>query len=390
MNQEIKKYEKILRELVAIKSISADPSLKGEILKCVSKLEFLFKKLGFHVEILKGKDNPVILAETPNQKGLETILVYGHYDVQPAEDNFFSLTKKSGRYFGRGTADNKGQVLLNILGVAKLLREKRLGYNVKFLIEGNEETGSPNLKKLIEQNKKKLECDCILISDGELEKGDRPALEASFRGVANVTLTLVTAPDEFHSGLFGGAVPNAALELSKLLSKLNSLKDKSNKSLGLKSAIEITSITSGYQGTGFQNSIPGKAVAKINLRSTPTQNPAELVKELKKLISENTPKFAKAKLEFTESCMGATLDLNNKFSKRAEKILGEVYSQKPAAKHSGGTLPIVNDFKQILKVPQVMVPLANEDCGMHSASENITLKAVERGLKFSSRFFSKN
>ncbi len=406
----MEKYLRLLKEFVSIPSVSADNNYKSNIEKCVSFLNSFCLKSGLEVSIVRGFGNPIIIAKTPANKDMETILVYGHYDVQPAkkEDGWknepFELEERKGKLFGRGSADNKGQILMLLFGVSDLLKKNKLTYNVKFLIEGNEETGSPDLSKFVRKYKKELTCDCIVISDGELDKNHAPVIEKSFRGVANIEVTLSTAPDDLHSGLYGGVSYNAIEELANILSKIHGPKrkilvpdfytnttkkevDQYPSSLG--PAIEITGFDGGYNEEGFRNSIPSKASAKINIRSAPDQNPKDLNAKLRKFILANKPKFGKVKFGKAEIAPGATLDTNNKYAKRAKQILESVYAKQLVIKSCGGTLPIVNDFATILKAPQVMIPLADQDCGAHSASEFISLKAIEKGLLFCSRFFSK-
>lgn len=428
-------FKKLLTELVSIPSVSTDIAYRKDIEKALKWLDSYAKKSKLQVKIVRGFSNPIIIAKTKKDTALKTILIYGHYDVQPAKksdgwkSNPFSLTQKNKRLYGRGSADNKGQILTHLYSVANLIKQKRLGYNITFLIEGNEETGSPLLRKFIEKYREDLKCDCVIISDGEIASEDTPALEASFRGSANIEVSMETAEDDMHSGLFGGVVPNAAEELTKLISKLHDKEKRAKVSgfyngplgksslnkkeiadlkhltktkiifaknrseyenrTGLLPAIEVTGMSSGYTGEGFRNSIPSKAMAKINVRFGPTDNPQKLIRSLEKFMKENTPSYVNLKINRTDACSGTTLGMKNKFSKKAVNVLETVYKTKPVLKHSGGTLPIVNDFKEILGVPQVMIPLANEDCGMHSASENISLNCIKKGLEFSQKFFSK-
>ena len=431
----MKKFQKLLSEFVSIPSVSTDISFKKGIDRAANWLVAYAKQSDMQVKKVVGFGNPIIIASTKKDQNLKTILVYGHYDVQPAnkkdgwKTNPFSLTLNKGRLYGRGSADNKGQILTHLYSVAKLIKEKRLIFNVIFLIEGNEETGSPNFRKGLEKNLNNLRCDCVVISDGGLGTGDSPALEASFRGSMNMEVSLTTAKDDLHSGLFGGIVPNAAEELSLLISKLH---DKNKRVLvpgfyddikkqkvlaggneinlrkltgtkkvfarneseyeiktGLEPAIEVTGISSGYTDVGFRNSVPAKSIAKINVRFAPEQKPKRLIKLLQKFIKENVPDYTSVTITLTDTAPGANLDMKNEFAKRATSLLRTVYKTNPTTKNVGGTLPIVNDLKQILKVPQVMIPLANEDCGMHSASENIKVNCVKKGLAFSSMFFGK-
>lgn len=406
----MKKYLKLLQKFVAIPSVSASIGYKSKIEECAKFIEKFCVANTMKVEIVRGYGNPIIIAKTPQNPKLETILVYGHYDVQPAnkEDGWigdpFRLNNIKGKLIGRGSADNKGQILIHLLAVADLIKTKSLGYNVTFLIEGNEETGSPDLGRFVRKYSKDLACDCIVISDGELSDNLSPVLEKSFRGVANMEISLTTAPDDLHSGLYGGLANNAAEEMAKIIAKFHGPKRKilvpnfyigtkpkevSTNPTGLGPAIEITGFTSGYNGDGFRNSIPCRSNAKINIRSGPNQNPKDLALSLKKFILANKPKFAQIKFGQVEIASSASFELKNKYAKKAEKILEEVYGKKVIYKSSGGTLPIVNDFAQIIKAPQVMIPLADQDCGAHSASEFISLKAIKKGLVFSARFFGK-
>lgn len=430
----MKQFRKLLREFVSIPSVSTDSAYRKDIEKAVKWLVSFTTKSGLQVKTIRGFGNPIIIAKTPKNPLFKTILIYGHYDVQPAQkkdgwkSDPFSLTEKKGRLFGRGAADNKAQILTHLYSVAKLMKEKKLGFNIIFLVEGNEETGSALLKTAILKNKKDLQCDCVLISDGGLIGDNSPALEASFRGSSNIEIFLQTGKDDLHSGLFGGSVPNAAEELSLLISKLHdknkrilipgfydrvkrqqlasggnekSLKKltgtkkvfvKSNSEFetrtGLEPAIEVTGFMSGYIDAGFRNSVPSKATAKVNVRFAPGQNVNKMILLLKKFLTSNTPTYVDIKITGTDSSPGANLDFDNEFAKRAQKILTYVYKKTPVTKHCGGTLPIVNDFKEILGVPQVMIPLANEDCGMHSASENISVTSLRSGLSFSEKMFS--
>lgn len=433
-NINTKEYLGLLKEFVSIKSVSTDIAFKDDLIKCSDWLQTLLKKSGLETKVIKGFGNPIVLAKTKPKKDLETILIYGHYDVQPASKSDgwktepFKLTEISKRLYGRGVSDNKGQILMHIYSISKLLKENLLGYNIIFLIEGDEESGSGKLKDFIKKYRKELKCDCIVISDGELGSGNAPALEASFRGVSNVEIRVKTAKDDMHSGLFGGAVPNGAEELAKLLSKIHSKdkvvavpnfytkldiesKDKTNTNAlkkitgtkiifaesfsdyenktGLMPTIEVTTISSGYQGEGFRNSVPAKAVAKINIRSAPNQDPDELTKKLKKFLFDNKPEYLDLEFLENESTFGAELDLENKFASKAKELLVKIFKKDLKIKHSGGTLPIVNDFKEILQTKQVMIPLANEDCGMHSASENLRIDVLEKGLEFSYKFLGK-
>src|SRR3989344_5378141 len=228
---DIKGYKSLLSEFVSFKSVSTDKAYISEIQKTVKWLEKLFSERGFSVEVIKGtRCNPVVFASYETESAKETVLVYGHYDVQPAnksdgwEKEPFWLNEKKGKLYARGVVDNKGQVLIHIFTVFELIKTQEIKYDVKFLIEGNEETSNDELADIIKKNKSKLKADYVLISDGEIPY--KPSIEYSLRGGFNVTLKYITAKNNLHSGIFGGAIPSASYELSKFLAKLY---DKNNK-----------------------------------------------------------------------------------------------------------------------------------------------------------------
>ena len=223
---ELKEYKQLLSEFVRFQSISTDPNFLPAIDDTIEWLQNLFQNNGFETKIFPGeKTNPVVFSQYKNPKATQTVLIYGHYDVQPArhdegwDSDPFTLTEKNGKYIARGVVDNKGQILIHIFTVLNLIKENKLAYNVKFLIEGNEETSNPELSEIMKKNSKLLASDYVLVSDGELVDG-KPAIEASLRGGFNLTLQYKTADNNVHSGIYGGAVPNAAYELTKLLGKL--------------------------------------------------------------------------------------------------------------------------------------------------------------------------
>ena len=210
---------------IPIPPVSTDPKYKEDIEDTVDWLEDLFEDHSFEEEVFKGYGHPIVYASYEKDPSLETCLVYGHYDVQPAQKSDgwdsdpFELTENDGKYVGRGIVDNKGQVLVHMHSVFELIKEGKLNYNVKFLIEGDEETGGMGIGILLKDKKELFAADCVMISDGEMPY--RPVLTASFRGTFNATVAYKTADNNLHSGLYGGAVPNAAEELSRLIAKMH-------------------------------------------------------------------------------------------------------------------------------------------------------------------------
>lgn len=434
-----KYYKELLEEVLRFKSISTDKQYADGIESTVLWFESLFKSHGFEVVTTRGFGNPIIVAKLTIDEKLPTCLVYGHYDVQPAElsdgwkSDPFTLTEREGRLFGRGVVDNKGQVLIHIATVLQLAKENKLNQNVKFMIEGDEETGSPLMEKFVEEKKDLLVADYTLISDGEMNI-ESPVIEAGFRGGLNSTLTVRSAKADQHSGIFGGAIPNSASIMANVLSKIIDYSGKvivpnffdkvdpiegkikeNNESLpfndedymkvagvsyltkvdgvdvmsqvGLLPTIQITGLNSGYVGEGYRNSVPSVTMAKLNFRLVKSQDPDEVIEQFRKYLGEMIPRGIEWNWETTESYEGIKLDLDNEIVRKTEKILAEAYGKKVVYKFSGGGLPIVTLFDQVLGIPNVLVPLGNEDCAMHSVDENFDLKYLDKGLAFSKKFF---
>lgn len=434
-------YRDLLKEFISFKSVSTSKDYQKDIKKTVEWLSQLFEDHGFEVEIIEGYDNPIVLAKYKVSEDYETALIYGHYDVQPAskEDGWdsdpFELSEKDGRLFARGVVDNKGQVAVHIKTIFELIEKGILKYNIKFFIEGNEETGSPNLADCIRDKKDKLGCDFVMISDGELTSG-HPVIEAGFRGGFNSTLKVVTSHKELHSGIYGSASPCASHELVKFLEKLHKvdgsvaisdfyknvdeIEDKILKmnqnmpfdldeykklsgtqalltendydfftQVGLRPAVIVTGIESGYTGDGYRNSIPPVATAKINFRLVKSQKPDQIVKLFRNFVKSELPEYVDYELDVADPYDGVKLDLDNQYIELAEDYLNKAFNKKVLKKFCGGGLPIVTLFDEILGVPQVLAPLGNEDCNMHAVGENYRTDVLEKALKFSEMFWSK-
>ena len=435
-------YKNLLKKFVSFKSISTDPKFEGELEKTAQWLLASFKKNKFKAKLLRSSEaNPVVFASYNVSPEAETVIIYGHYDVQPAEisdgwaSDPFNLFESRGRLFARGVVDNKGQIITHVATVFDLIKENKLKLNVKFLIEGNEETGNDSLSKLMEKHKGELKCDFVLVSDGELASNN-PTIEVSLRGGFNCTLTYITGMNNVHSGLFGGGIPNSAMELSKLLSKIynvnNSVTFKefyngvdkitpeqlnNNKKLlseagdlrklagvkslltekgydfftqtGLRPTIQITGLKSGYIDQGYANIVPAVAEARINFRLASSQDPKTIFKAFENFVKKNTPKYVDCKLEPNGMHGPIKVNINNEYIRKAESILEKVYGSKVSRKNVGGAIPFVGDVKKILGVDTLFIPLVNEDCNMHGANENYEVFLAKKGLEFSRVFLGK-
>ena len=453
----LKTYMTLLKEFVAFKTVSTDPSYKDEMKKAVNWLTQIFKEHGFKVTLLKGKHaNPVVVAKytlknTKSKVSLDAsektvvpskpknILVYGHYDVQPAQKSDgwssdpFVLTKKGDRLVARGVVDNKGQILAHMVGVFDAIKNGALTTHVTFVIEGNEESGNEDLAGLLKKYKKDLAPDFILISDGEIV-GEHPTLDMSYRGGGNIKVTYTTSSNDRHSGLYGGAIPNAVLELATLVSKIKSdnaswisfeefytgmiepsdeakdqhkkisavqnvqklagvktLTTKANLSaheqIGLYPTIEVSGFSGGYVGQGFKNIIPGKAEVRLNVRTVHPQKTSDVVKAISNFVRVNTPSHVDVSIEFEDHGEAIRLDTDHADLSGVKTLLADVYSREVICKSIGASIPVVADFQSIFKVPMAMVSLCNDDCNMHGVNENFTEKHIVKALNFTNRYW---
>ncbi len=437
--KDLTQFTAMFREYISFKSISTDAAFTDGINATVTWLSKLLSENGFHVEVWKGPaTNPIVFAEYHAGDSLKTKLIYGHYDVQPAslEDGWksepFELTEADGRLVARGVVDNKGQNFIHIYTAIQLIKENRLGCNLKFMIEGNEETSNPDMTDMVAKYAGKLKCDQIIISDGEI-LGSTPTIEESLRGGGNLTLRYTSAKNDLHSGLFGSGVPSATKELIALLSKmllpdgtvtipgfydevdpitpqqiernLALLKiDDPIVTAGVKAtigkydfhtmvgiwpAVEVSGIQAGYTGEGYKNIIPATAFAKINFRLVASQKPEQFVERFKKYVAENTPAYIDYSITVDKMSYPVKVNVADpeilKIMEQQEKL----YGVKPVIKNVGGGIPVVADFKNVLGIDAFLISLGNNDCNMHGVQENFNIDLIVKGLELSELMLSK-
>ncbi|MCK9466906.1 MAG: M20/M25/M40 family metallo-hydrolase [Candidatus Absconditabacterales bacterium] len=432
-------YYKLLKEYLGFKSVSTNNNFIQEIKNCSIRLKELFEQNNFQVEIINEYGNPILIASYFVDNNLENGLIYGHYDVQNADqkegrkEDPFNLYIGKDKIIGRGVVDNKGQTLIHIISIIKLIKENKLGYNITFILEGEEEIGSSGLIKFIEENKQRFKTDFILLSDGNIIK-DIAIIESGFRGGFNAKLEIKTANTNLHTGIYGGVVLNPIEEMTKLFSKLydanNQItipyfyyeveeisvnqkilnaktpfnQESFTKNLGIsqtklknidfytqsgrKPCIEITSIRSGNIDF-FENSIPNLAVANLNFRLVNNQKYESIVSLFKEWVKNNLSKNIKYELSFDQHNKAVKIDLQNKFIDKAERILTDIYKNKVYYLRSGGSIPVIDTFQTYISKNILSIPLGNEDSNMHGVNENFDINLIEKGLNFSYNFFKK-
>lgn len=418
-----------LKEFVRHPSVSRD---KEAVEKCAYYLKSLLDKYNIDSKIYPTKGSPLVYGQvnSPN-KNAKTVLFYGHYDVQPPEplEDWhtppFEPSIRKGRLYGRGAADNKGQLLAHILAVKSILEiEKTLPINVKFIFEGEEEIGSGSLGPFVKENKDLLDCDLVITSDGPMHDSGAPILAFGVRGVMNFQLELKTAQTDNHSGNKGGVIPNPAWELIELLT---TMKDKNDlvtiegfyddvlkpskkeltliqalpfdpedlakvygvekieldkesfyKRLMLLPTLSINGLISGYTGSGTKNIIPNKALAKMEVRMVKNQNPDDLFEKITKHIKKVNPNVTIISQE--EDMYPSRTSLELDISQKIIRAVKKAHKTDPLVFPSmGGSLP---DYiwTKILGKPSIMVPYANADEANHAPNENMDLTCFINGI----------
>jgi acetylornithine deacetylase/succinyl-diaminopimelate desuccinylase-like protein len=427
-----------LQEFLRFPSVSTQPDHAPDLLSCAEWLRELLSGISLTASVHSTPGSPVVLAATPCDPAKRTVLIYGHYDVQPPDplDGWttppFEPRISDGRIYARGAADNKGQILAHILGVAKTLREKgSLPVNVIFLIEGEEEIGSPNLADFLREHREELACDLVAISDTAMAPGNRPALTYALRGIAAMELIVRGPARDLHSGLFGGAVANPVTVLARLLATLHdshgrvlipgfydavrplapwereaaadlekaaggdaAIKELAGVSdlfgeegfstierIGARPTAEVNGIGGGYQGEGTKTVLPMEAFAKLTFRLVADQDPALILSAAEEYLRKQTPTGVLLEIITGHSGAAYQNDPNSPDGLAARRALSGAFGAEPLLLRDGGSIPIVATLKEILGVDSHLLGLANPDSRIHSPDENMLIENFLGGIR---------
>lgn len=442
IDENIEIFQNELFELLRIESISTDSSKKSEVKKAAGFLAEKLMEGGLDdVEIHPTEGHPIVTAAKITSPDLPTVLIYGHYDVQPPDPEElwdtppFEPTIKNGRVYARGSSDDKGQSFTHVKSVTSFLKTGTdLPVNVKFILEGEEEIGSPNLIPFIEEHKELLNCDMVLISDTAMFGEDQPSITYGLRGLAYMEVHVTGPNRDLHSGVFGGAVENPANALADIISKL---KDEDGiiqiegfyddvkpmtpemreaykklphddeaykKDLGVdelhgekgystlervsaRPTLDVNGIWGGYQKEGAKTVLPSKAGAKISMRLVPDQKPKKIAELFKKHVMSIAPDTVSVEVKDHHGGYPIVIDLDFYGLKAAAKAFEDVYEKEALFSREGGSIPIVADFKRVLGVNSILMGFGLTRDALHSPNESFSLKDFHRGIKTSARFF---
>jgi len=436
-----------LIELLKIASISADPAYNQDVLNCADAVAKHLANAGAdQVEICETKGYPVVYGEKIINPELPTVLVYGHYDVQPADPlelwesgPFEPVVKKTelhpeGAIFARGSADDKGQFFMHVKAFEAMMKTNSLPCNIKFIIEGEEEVGSVSLAGFLEENKEKLSCDVILISDTHIYSNEQPTVTTGLRGLSYMEVEVEGPNRDLHSGLYGGAVPNPINVLAEMIAKLhdeegritidgfydnveivsaedraemNKLKDNPEefkKSIGLsgvegetgyttlertsiRPTLDVNGIWGGYTGEGAKTVIPSKATAKISMRLVPYQTDEEITEKFTKYFEKIAPASVKVKVTPHHGGMPYVLQSNTKEFQAAKKAMEKAFGKEVLPYRSGGSIPITSLFEKILGAKSVLMGFGLDSDAIHSPNEHYGLYNFYKGIESIPYFF---
>ena len=441
IEQNKERFFEELFSLLRIPSISAKAEHKEDMRRCAERLAVLLMEAGADfAEVSPSDGNPVVYGEKILGPDYKTVLVYGHYDVQPPEPlekwrtDPFEPVIHDGAIWGRGANDDKGQLFMHIKAFEFLVRSGQLNHNVKFMFEGEEEIGSPNLPKWIKQNKKRLAADICLVSDTTMISEKVPSINCGMRGLSYLEVKVIGPNKDLHSGHYGGAVANPITVLCEMIATLHdengrvavpgfydkvvNLSRKDRQMLarapfdlkeymefldikevrgekgystlertGIRPCLDVCGIWGGYTGEGAKTVLPSEAHAKISMRLVPDQKSGEITKLFAKHFKSIAPKCVKVEVKECEGGDGFLIPISSDAYKAAARAMGEVYGVEPVPSRGGGSIAVLAEVQKILGIDPLLMGFGLERDTIHSPNESYLLKQFFAGMESIARFY---
>ena len=440
LEENKEKFLAELLDLLRIPSVSADSKFKDDVRKAANFLVERFEELGTPVEICETTGHPIVYAEHIKDPALPTILVYGHYDVQPADPYDlwdsppFEPVVQNERIYARGSADDKGQVYMHVKAYETLLKTDSIPCNIKFMIEGEEEVGSENLENFVKQNKAKLAADVIIVSDTHIISNDIPSITVGLRGLSYLEVELTGPNKDLHSGTFGGAVGNPINTLCQMIASLQNeegeitipgfydkvealsseYRAKMNQApfslekfkadldveaekgeegyttierTGIRPTLDVNGIWGGYIGEGAKTVLPSKASAKISMRLVPHQESDEITQLFTEHFKKIAPKHVKVKVTPHHGGEASVIPTNSVGYKAASRAMAKTWGKEPIPTREGGSIPIVALFQKELGLDSILMGFGLQEDAIHSPNESYGLFNYYRGIETISYFY---
>jgi acetylornithine deacetylase/succinyl-diaminopimelate desuccinylase-like protein len=435
-----------LKDLLRIPSVSTLEEHKSDIQKAAQFVADDLKRMGFeNVEIIPTQGHPLIYADWLHATGKPTVLCYAHYDVQPAEplDEWlsppFEPTERNNNIYARGAVDDKGQLWMEMKAFESLFKtgNGKLPINIRVIYEGEEEVGGESIADFVRQHGDRLKADCALVCDTELFAPDLPTLCVGLRGLVYTELEVQGSKTDLHSGMYGGAAPNPLFALIEMISKM---KDENGKILipGFYDAVkepdkaeleawkhlpfdeehyrktevgssiltgepgysvlyrtwarptlEVHGMPGGFVAQGAKTVIPARASAKVSMRLVPNQDPDDILKKYTDFVKKITPKGVSVNIKVHSKGPAIVVGTDNKFVQASQEAMHEVFGKETVYIRSGGSIPIVADFANELKIPSVMMGFGLPDDNLHAPNEKFHIPNFYRGIESIIRFFQK-
>ena len=441
INSHKQRFLDELFELLRIPSVSADPTYKNDVINTADAVASSLKKAGADkVEICATEGYPIVYAEKMIDASKPTILVYGHYDVQPADpldlwhSKPFDPVVKNDKIYARGACDDKGQMFMHVKAFEAMIQTNTLPCNVKFMIEGEEEVGSTNLGIFVNKNIEKLKADIILISDTGIIANDIPSITVGLRGLSYVEVEVTGPNRDLHSGLYGGAVANPINILCQMIAQLKNDKNhitipgfyddveilsgeeraemakapfnldaykkaldlsdihgeegySTNERTSIRPTLDVNGIWGGYTGEGAKTVIASKAYAKISMRLVPHQNSDKITALFADYFSKIAPPSVKVKVTPHHGGEPVVTPSNSIAYKAASMAMEATFGKKPVPVRSGGSIPIVAMFKSVLGLDSVLLGFGLDSDAIHSPNESYGLFNFYKGIETIPHFY---
>ena len=443
LSQNKQRFLDELLDLLRIPSVSADSKYKGDVARCADAVKESLLKAGCDkAEICPTEGHPIVYGEKMVDPAAPTVLVYGHYDVQPADplelwtSGPFEPVIKDGKIYARGACDDKGQMFMHVKALEVMNATGTLACNVKFMIEGEEEVGSANLGKFLEGNKEKLKADIVLVSDTSMISMEHPSIETGLRGLAYMEVEVTGPNRDLHSGVYGGAVHNPINALAKMIAslhdennhitipgfydKVQELSEDERKALnsapfdkkeyseelgveelwgekgytalehtGVRPTLDVNGIWGGYTGEGAKTVLPSKAFAKISMRLVPGQTSEEIAQMFTKHFESIAPKSVKVKVTTHHGGEPVVTPTDSVAYKAASEAIKTAFGKDPIPTRGGGSIPIISLFEKTLGLKTVLMGFGLDSDNIHSPNEKFDLANYYKGIE-TIPYFHKN
>lgn len=435
-----------LKDLLRIPSVSTAPEHKDDVRRAAEYVANNLRNIGMeNVEVIHTPKHPLIYADWLHAPGKPTVLCYAHYDVQPPDplDEWksppFEPTERDKNIYARGAVDDKGQLWMELKAIEALMKAHngQLPLNVKFILEGEEEVGGESIAAYVRKEKAKLKADFALVCDTELFAPDLPTLTVGLRGLVYTEIGAIGPKTDLHSGMYGGVAPNPFFALIEIISKLKDSKGhilipgfykgvkvptkdelKAWKRLPFneehyrkaevgskvltgepgysvlyrtwaRPTLEVHGMPGGFVAPGAKTVIPAKAAAKVSMRLVPNQDPDDILAKYTKYVKKLTPKGIETKITVHSKGPACVVGTDNRFIKAATDALHQVFKKETVFIRSGGSIPIVTDFQDVLKIPSVMMGFGLPDDNLHAPNEKFHIPNFYRGIESIILFFEK-